>query len=168
MVSEISTSVIVSFPQLLHLIATFSTVCFRSYYLGFHKHLILNIVNVFNDGGNRFLALSILSAVNSTISRKSNQLRLSTMLFGQYYFLSLRSIFFLIDGNVYPCMYFFISSSIKILYPLFNQRMMFNIFHEGNKVLRKKIICLLLFSIIEVLCVCHMYIFLNMQLFDGV
>ena len=66
------------------------------------------------------------------------------------------------------CVDFFISSSINIFYPFFDQRRMFKIFHDGNKVFKKKIIYLLLFSIIEVLFVCHMHIFMNMQLFDGV
>ena len=67
----------------------------------------------------------------------------------------------------HPCVDFFISS-IKILYWFFDQRRMFNIFHNGNNVFKKKIIYFLLFSLIEVLCVCHMHIFMNMKLFDGV
>ena len=40
------------------------------------------------------------------------------------------------------CVFFSISSSIKILYQFFNQHIMFKIFHDGNKVLHKQIIYL--------------------------
>ena len=99
MVSKISTSIIVSFPQLLHIMEHFF---YYSFYIIFPwipptfnlKHWIF-----FKNDGNRLLYLSILSAVNFMISIKGNQLRLSFIIFGQYSVLSLRSIFFLIDGH---------------------------------------------------------------------
>ena len=163
-----STSIIVYFPQLLHLIATFSTVCFRSSFIWFHQHLILNIV--------KFSTMTVIY-FNHFISclqwTPLYQEKLTNWEFPPCFLVSI--LFYQYDPfysylmvTFYLCTDFFISSSIKILYPLFNQRKMLNIFHDRNKALKKEIIYLLLFSHIKVLVVCHMYIFLNMQLSDGV
>ena len=70
--------------------------------------------------------------------------------------------------NSHLCLDFFVSSSIKILYPLFGQLRLFKIFRNRSKVFQKQIIYFLLFCLMEVLFVCHMHIFMNMQWFDGV
>ena len=90
-------------------------------------------------------------------------MKLTSMLVGQYEVLSLRS-FFLNWWYLYILVYIvFISSSINIFFPLFNQRSMIKIVHDGNKVFNKRFIYLLLFILIEGLFVNQMHIFLNMQ-----
>ena len=68
-VFKLSTYIIVSLPQLLHLIYILSAVFFSSP-PGICQHLILNIENSFNNDGKIFLSFYILSAVNSMISKK--------------------------------------------------------------------------------------------------
>ena len=55
-VFKLSTSIIFSFPQLLHLIAIFCFVFFSTP-PGLYQHLILNIENTFNNDGKRFIIL---------------------------------------------------------------------------------------------------------------
>ena len=60
---------------------------------GLYQQRILNIENIFNNDGNIFFSFSLLSEVNSMISKIGNQLIPSFMLVGQYSVLLLRSIF---------------------------------------------------------------------------
>ena len=69
-VFKLSTNIIFSFPQLLHLIEIFTPVFFILSYLGFRQQLILSIKNSFNDYGKSVLSLSILSAVNPMILKR--------------------------------------------------------------------------------------------------
>ena len=104
-------------------------------------------------------------AVNSVISKKGNQLRLSFMLVGQFSVLSLRSIVFLIDGIFTSWFRFFISRRINILFSFFNQRKMIKIVHDCSKIFNKNEIVFLLLILIVVLFVNKMHIYLNMQFF---
>ena len=95
--------------------------------------------------------------------KKGNQMRLSFMLVGQF------SVFHYNQKiPLHLGLDFFISISINILSPFFNQRRMINIVHSRNKVFNKKVICFLFFIIILVLIVNQMHIFLNMWFLNGV
>ena len=68
--SNIYTSIIVLFSQLLHLIEIFTPVLFISSSLRLYQHLILNIENSFNnDGKNVFIIYSVCSDLHDIQKR---------------------------------------------------------------------------------------------------
>ena len=75
-------------------------------------------------------------------------MRTSFMLVVQYSVLLLRSIFSSLVAALHLGLIFFISISINILFPFFNQRIMIKIAHDRNKLFNKKVVYLLFFILI--------------------